>query len=129
MMRILHSQMTRFPTINDMVIAMSDGNPGAITVLMDSILSSKEIDPDNWVGELGMIMNLEMCEVYGSRIWMLFKDVCGERLGRTAAMLRAVQLGIISRVQLDDAIDGKTQLDVDEICQKVSFELPSFKMD
>ena len=114
---------------NDMVFALSEGNPGAINVIMDSIHSSKEIDPDNCAGEFGTIINLDMCEVYGRRIWMLFKDVCGERLGRTAAMLRAVQLGIISREQLDDAIDGKTELNVDEICQKVSSELPNFKMD
>lgn len=113
---------------NDMLFALSEGNPGAITVMMDSVRENRDIDPDNWAGELGMILNLDMCEVYGSRIWRLYKDVCGERLPRTAAMLRAVQLGIIDRTELDAAIDTK-KIDVDGVCRRVADELPNFKMN
>ena len=115
--------------LNDMVFALSEGNPGAVTVMMDSVRENKEIDPDNWAGPLGMVLNLDMCEVYGSRIWGLYKRVCGERLSRTAAMLRAVQLGIIARTELDAAIDETTKIDVEEVCRKVAEELPNFKMD
>lgn len=115
--------------LNDMLFALGEGNPGAITVMMDSIKENKSIDPDNWAGPLGMILNLDMCGVYGSRIWGLYKRVCGERLPQTAAVLRAVQLGIIARMELDGAIDETMKLDVDKVCRKVAEELPNFKFD
>lgn len=112
--------------LNDALWAMSEGNPGAINVLMDSV-RAPEIDPENAFGLWGLMVNLDEFEVYGSRIWILYKDICGESLPKTVAMARACQLGIISREQLDLAIDKKQPLDVDEIVRKVKDELPNLK--
>lgn len=114
-------------TISESVIAMGEGIPGALKVLSDSLERNGEIDPDNAFGPWGLIHNLDHLEVYGERIWILYKDVCGESLPRTTALARACQLGIISREQLDLAIEGKETLDAQEITRKVQEELPDFK--
>jgi len=114
--------------INDALFAMSDGNPGAITVLMDSVKRNHEIDPQNAFGPWGLALNLDEFEIYGSRIWGLYKNLCGEDLPRTTAVVRAVQMGIISRETLDQAIDGKTTIDIKEITDKVREELPDFRI-
>jgi len=113
-------------SINDALFAMSDGNPGAISVLMESIGRNQQIDPDSGLGELGLVLNLDHLEVYGPRIWMLYKDLCGEDLPRTTAVVRAVQLGILPRETLDEAIDGKTTIDIEDIVKRVQTELPDF---
>jgi hypothetical protein len=112
--------------INDALFAMSDGNPGAITVLMDSVTKNSEIDPMNALGPWGLVLNLDEFEIYGHRIWGLYKNLCGEDLPRTTAVVRATQLGIISRETLNQAIDGKTTIDIKEITDKVRDELPDF---
>lgn len=114
-------------TISESVIAMGEGIPGALKVLSDSLDRNGEIDPDNAFGSWGLIANLDHLEIYGERIWILYKDVCGESLTRTAAMARACQLGIISREQLDLAIEGKETLPIEEITRKVKEELPNFR--
>lgn len=113
-------------TLNEAVFEMSEGNPGAINVLMDSISKNQLIDPDNFGGPWGLMFNLDTLEIYGSRIWILYKDLCGESLPKTTAVARACQLGIIRSSQVDDAIDKKGPLPVDEIVGKVKDELPNF---
>lgn len=57
----------------DMFMALSEGNPGALNVLMQLMK-----------GQHGF-MHVLMCDtkrLYGSRIWMLYKDICGENIER-----------------------------------------------
>jgi hypothetical protein len=115
-------------SFNDAVFALSDGNPGAIKVLTDSMRMHKQIDPDSGLGDLGLILNLDNFEIYGPRIWMLYKDLCGEDLPRTTAVVRAVQLGILPRETLDGAIDGNADIDIEDIARKVQEELPRFSL-
>jgi len=114
--------------INDALFAISDGNPGAITVLLESIKRNQEIDPMNAFGPWGLVLNLDEFEIYGPRIWGLYKNLCGEDLPRTTAVVRAVQLGLLSRETLDQAIDGKTTIDIKEVTGKVREELPDFRI-
>lgn len=114
--------------INDALFALSDGNPGAIKVLMDSMEHNERIDPDSGLGELGLILNLDQFGIYENRIWRLYKEVCGEDLPRTTAVVRAVQLGILPRETLDRAIDGEEDLDIELVTGKVKEELPDFSL-
>lgn len=92
-------------TARDAAGAMCDGNPGALTVMMAMLTRGDEIDPGSFAGGLLAILSMDTRGIYGSRIWMLYKDVCGEDLVDTMALIRAVQLGILSGAQLDHAID------------------------
>lgn len=66
---------------------------------------------------------------------MLYKDVCGQDLRTTLAILRAVQLGILSESTLNDAIDGSRRpgskpvamIDVPSLVSQVEARLPNFK--
>lgn len=54
-------------TPKDAVIKMSEGNPGALTVLMQLLRV-----PDAVL----MLLNLDAMECRGAKIWMAFNDYC-----------------------------------------------------
>lgn len=106
-------------TLMEAGVALAEGNPGAMKVLAHLIVVGDEIDPVGSIGGLGPLMLLDSYEIYGSKIWMLFKDVCGEDIRTTYWMLRAVQLGILSESSLKAAINGEEELDIDDIMSQV----------
>jgi len=111
------------------LMKLSEGNPGAMSVLMEMMTQAADIDPDDIMGSFGALLHLDSMGIYGPRIWMLYKDVCKENLNATLGLMRAVQLGFISRSTLDTAIDNYGQgLDVDAALAKVKDRLPRFVM-
>lgn len=61
-------------TVPEILYTLSEGNPGALTVLMDWMQSSDIA--------LFQVLTLDSKKLYGSRIWELYKDICGEDLDR-----------------------------------------------
>ena len=57
-----------------LIVAMSDGNPGATTVMA---LLAKE------PGGVELIQMLDQMEVYGSKIWIIYSDLCKKSLEST----------------------------------------------
>lgn len=86
-------------SIADAVLAMADGNPGAINTLMDIMASTKSIDPQCALEGLGPLMQLDMLEIYGTEIYIIH-DKCGKDVRKTLLLLRATQLGIIEGSKL-----------------------------
>jgi hypothetical protein len=118
--------------LNDTVITactkMSEGNPGALTVVTQMIKSGGDIDPDGFMGGFGAVLSLDTHRIYGCRIWMLFKDVCGQDLCVMIAILRAVQLGLLRESLLHTAIDNRGQgIDVAALVAEVEEQLPNFQ--
>lgn len=113
--------------ILDVVQKMSEGNPGAVTVLSRMIKDGAAIDPQDFMGGLGAVLSLDTCRIYGSRIWMLYKDVCGEDLMKTLAVLRACQLGELTDIEMQHAIDFRGEgIDVDGLVATVKGRLEQF---
>jgi len=111
----------------DAFIKMAEGNPGAATVLTDLLNKGGIIDPQLFAGGLGAILLLDTFGIYGSQIWMLYKDVCKGNLKCTMAVLRACQLGHISTQDIFAAIDNRgAGIDVKEILTWVKGELIEF---
>jgi hypothetical protein len=110
-------------TLMDVFVKMSDGNPGALTVMSQLYQDVPTIDPMNIMGGLGAIMELDSLGIYGPRIWMLYKDVCGQDVEKTNWMIRAVQLGVISESDINHRIDNHGRDGIDEIIDKVLKEL------
>jgi hypothetical protein len=114
-------------TAASVIAKMSEGNPGAISVLDRLYKESNKIDLSDLFGGFGAIMFLDSLCIYGSRIWMLYKDVCGEDLVKTLAVLRAWQLGFVRESAIHHAIghygDG---IDANELLKKVMERLPNF---
>ena len=52
----------------DIIITMADGNPGAVTVMTELVKRHP-------FGILD-ILKLDIARVYGSDIWIIYKDVC-----------------------------------------------------
>ena len=114
-------------TVQDMVIKLSEGNPGALRVCIDITENGGSIDPDGFTGGTGLLLLLDSLSLYGSKIWMLYKDVCGENLVNTVAMLRAWQLGYISEEKLKHEVDNYGDgIDVDAVYKQVKERLPKF---
>lgn len=109
----------------DAFVKLAEGNPGAMTVMAE-IAKRPEIDPDAMLGPLASILDMDTLELYGPNIWLLYKDVCGESVERTVAVLRGWQLGYCSREQIHAALRKPSELDVQAIYDLVKKRLPSF---
>lgn len=119
-------------SIQDVVVAMSEGNPGAIVTCMQIIQLGEKIDPKSFAGGLGALLMLDTLHIYGSRLYMLWNDVCGRDVAKTLAVLRAYQLGQLAGVTeeaLNHAIDNRGQgIDLEKVGKAVTKRLPSFNL-
>ena len=114
-------------SLMDIVIKLVGGNPGATVVCCEIISKAEQIDPDSSLGPLGALLSFDSYHIYDERIWMLFKDVCGENVVKVIALLRAVQLGLLSESTLNHAIDNYGEgLNINECIVKVRERLSNF---
>jgi hypothetical protein len=114
-------------SLNDVLYKLSEGNPGALTVLCRWLKEGEAIDPDA-CHPLIQMTALDDIDLVGFRIWLLFKDVCGESLTRFLGVLRAHQLGFITKRELvAAATTGRMDVDaLDAALSRVSIRLPRF---
>ena len=111
------------------IMKMSEGNPGAMSICTRLLREGGEIDTDDIFGGLGSILMLDTLGVYGSEIWMLYKDVCGEDLGKMLAVIRANQLDEVSDDIVKHAIQNRGNgLDVNACVEFVKGRLPGFNI-
>lgn len=89
-------------TFRSAVAKMSEGNPGAISALVDIGQGIGKIDPGNMLGALGPILQLDSLGIRGSAIYVLYSDKCGRDARKTILLLRAVQLGLLPRGRLKE---------------------------
>lgn len=115
------------------MIKLSGGNPGALNVLMRLMAEAGAIDPDDIMGGMGSVLFLDTLNIYEEKIWMLYKDICGEDIVKVVGLLRACQLGYLPQKELTSAINhpgGYGQMEasrIDELMKKVRERLPNFK--
>lgn len=124
--------MTRIQLEDNMmnvIMKMADRNPGAMRVCMDLLKEAEHIDTDDIMGGFGSLLMLDSEEVYGPRIWMLYKDVCKEQLWKMIAVIRACQLGFINQTQLHHAIDNYGEgINIEDCITQVTSSLSGFKI-
>ena len=121
------SRITMSMTTQDAIIALSEGNPGALRVCRDIFYTGSKIDPDRFSGSAGYLIDLDEYEIYGPRIWMLYKDVCKQEISYAFAILRACQLGQIGVEKVNHAIDNYGEgIDLEEVMKAVQERLPKF---
>lgn len=122
------TRLTSDMTIKDMIIKMSGGNPGAMQFVTGCIERAAQIDPTSALGAFGPIMLADTLEIYEHRLYGLWNDICDRDFTKAIGLIRACQLGIISKLDLNEAIDKEYQhgLDVDDILDQVKVKLPDF---
>lgn len=114
----------------DMIVALAEGNPGAMTVMLRMVNNNEKIDPMDWAGPFGPLLSLDALGIFGCRIWMLYKDVCKENLVHTLALMRSVQMGITRDTDLQHAIDNRGDgIDLLDTLKKLAIDLPQFNFD
>jgi len=59
----------------DILMIMSEGNPGAISVMTQVLNEMEQME-----GLLGCILNLDDMNIRGSQIWIAYKDHCEQNL-------------------------------------------------
>jgi len=112
---------------------MSDGNPGAITAMMEMLSKGTEIDPQAMMGGLGAILGLDTLGIYGSDIYILWSDQCNRDVRELLMLLRANQLGFVSSDKIianakDQMREVKfTQEEMDGFNDQVCERLPEFQ--
>lgn len=98
-----NEKITSNMSIMDMIMVMSEGNPGAITILADMLN-----DP---TGILDIFL-LDSLEIRGSRIWMLYSDCCEKNKKKFDRTLMALRCG----AYLEEEIQANLSL-----CRAVPF--------
>ena len=120
-------------TIQDIMVKMSEGNPGALHALLDMMKQSPIIDPQSAMDGLGPILSLDTIGVYGTDIYILHNDHCNRDTRELLMLLRANQLGFISSgdirkvagCQMREHLLSKEKMD--ELDKQVMDRLSSFK--
>lgn len=117
-------------SVQQIVLALAGGNPGAIRVTCEIVKDGARIDPDSGLGALGPLFSLDRLGIFESQIWKLYSDVCDCDLTKTLCLLRAEQLGHLSEEALKHAIDNRGEgIDHEAILQKVREVCPRFAME
>lgn len=93
-------RITLNDTIIDMVQKLAENNIGAINVLLTLVKEEAAIDPQSALSPIGTILFLDENGIYGSNIWVLYKDICKESIRNLIMLHRAVQLGFLTRHDL-----------------------------
>lgn len=110
----------------DIFKVMSEGNPGALKVLLEIVVEGDSIDKDIPF-PLMIVLTLDSMGIYGSDIWMLYKDVAHENLSWMLAIIRAGQTGLVKREVIKHAMANRGEgLDIKDTCKKVQERLPNF---
>ena len=117
-------------SVSDIILKMSNGNIGAAKVVVEC-LQPNNIDPDNMMGSLSPILQMDTLGIYGEHIYILYNDICEGNLAKMLAVLRAVQMGIFDANILKEACSrqdrsGKGLVPVEELYLKVKERLPNF---
>jgi hypothetical protein len=129
------SRINLSDTLMTAVIKMSDGNPGAVTALMALSTVKPTVDPESAMGPYAPLLSLDTHQIYGSAIWILYKDVCKQSARTMLMLLRAVQLGLFSESALQRLSQAEcklvlsdekmTELDM-QVCAKLEqFQRPT----
>lgn len=115
-------------SIQSAIMKLCDKNEVAVWALV-KLSDCYKIDPQNALGPFFPFFHLDDFEIYGEQIAILFRDICKESAKMTYTVIRAVQLGLFSLKTLKEAIENKTQIDLDDIYKKVKEQLTMFEWE
>lgn len=113
------------------ITKLVSGNPGAVNALTAMVLLMQKVDPSNPLGNSFPILAFDAVEIYGTDIYVLWSDVCHKDSSMTIAVLRAVELDIITPEVVREAAsvqDFSSSLPLESILEDVKKLVPDFKI-
>lgn len=116
--------------LDQCLIDMSEGRPGALSALIAVLKVGHAVDPDNAFGGFSVLMTFDNAGIYGSDIWVLYNDVCNQSATRLIALARSAQLGFCSYQELRSFVQASFSVDqarIDELIAAVRERLPEFR--
>lgn len=91
------TRLTSEMSIKEAIITMSEGNPGALTCMMEMIDSNPMALLD--------ILYFDSLGIYGSKIYMLWNDCCNRDMNKLNETLRYFREGDISEEEIHANLD------------------------
>lgn len=113
-------------TVMDIMVKMSDGNPGALTAMVSILQDGARIDPDDFFKGMGTLLHFDSADIYGSDIYVLWNDVCARNTTAMMGVMRASQLGITTDAEVRRMIRESDSAPVDNLLVQVRAKLPNF---
>lgn len=112
---------------------MSQGNPRAMRAIIEIIIKTPSIDPENILDYMGPILLLDTLEIYGPDIYILWNGQCDGDTRELLMLLRANQLGFINGDRLKKISADQTKKiklseeEMDSLNEKVCEKLRNFQ--
>lgn len=89
-----NTRITADMSMQDMLITMSEGNPGALTCMMQMMNSDPRALLD--------ILFFDSIGIYGSKIYMVWNDCCGRDMGKFKETIQAFREGKFSEEEIHE---------------------------
>ena len=86
----------------DLAILMCEGNPGALSVIMQLIQSENTI----------ALLNLDDMNIRGTQIWIGYKDYCGEDINKFVGCLNSRDPKMVARINKEGALGNHSEIAV-----------------
>lgn len=83
-------------TMNEMIYIMSEGNPGALTVLAEIMK-----EPNGILD----ILSLDSLDIRGSKLYMLWNDCCGRDFKKFKRTLQLLRTGVFDHEEIMANLD------------------------
>ena len=90
-----NTRITANMSIQDMLITMCEGNPGALSCMMEMI----QTDPVNGFMD---ILLFDSLGIYGSKIYMVWNDCCGRDMEKFKETLKAFREGRFTEEEIHE---------------------------
>jgi hypothetical protein len=96
----MRSRISLTDSGQDVLVKMAEGNPGALSAMIDILQKHDAIDPQAAMGGIGAILMLDTWGIYGSSIYVLWNDKCDRDTRKMLLLMRATQLGLFPQSRL-----------------------------
>lgn len=90
-------RITADMSIDDMVVTMSEGNPGALTCMVNMLNYNPMALLD--------ILFFDTMEIYGSKIYMLWNDCCGRDMDKFNKTIQYIREGKVSKEKVHENLN------------------------
>jgi hypothetical protein len=90
----------------EMISAVSGGVPGTLAVIAGITAEYRKVDPDNTMGIFGYLLTMDAFQVYDGDLWNIHSRLCEMQIVKTIAILRALQLGILTTKEINIYLKG-----------------------